>query len=327
MAQRHDTTLRSAYIDVLKGIGICLVILGHMIPRGSLWNLIYGVHMPLFLFCAGMFEKDTLRLPRLLRLSVYYVAMAAVGTGVYFLLYKSGDMAYIKQTIFNILIGGPSSKHGIWPVEALWFLPSLILITILYHLLHRIPVPMVRHLCVIAVALLGAVLVPYRDTVTMYYSFDVSLLLFPFFYLGSSIRSMAPGMAMMRSSKLLTLAALTGVAYAFIAQSNGEINIYRGLWGQYLTVYYLEAMIGLVALLALSILIQRYTKFVSGMMMGLGKHTLIMMGTHQLFILLLQDLFPSKILLFPTIVLVAWSVSYGYSSLTKRAHERSMMRT
>ena len=44
---------RLKYIDIAKGIGIFLVIWGHLIADGFVDNLIYSFHMPLFLFLSG----------------------------------------------------------------------------------------------------------------------------------------------------------------------------------------------------------------------------------------------------------------------------------
>lgn len=42
--------MRLNQIDVLKGIGILLVMLGHAFPqRGLFYEIIYSFHMPLFL--------------------------------------------------------------------------------------------------------------------------------------------------------------------------------------------------------------------------------------------------------------------------------------
>ena len=65
---------RIEYIDVIKGFAIFLVVMGHVvawqfsdfyIAYGShdydnqliLWRLIYSFHMPLFMFCSGLFLK------------------------------------------------------------------------------------------------------------------------------------------------------------------------------------------------------------------------------------------------------------------------------
>lgn len=50
--------MRRTEFDILKGIGILLVMLGHAIPQtGFAHNLIYGFHMPLFFFASGIFFR------------------------------------------------------------------------------------------------------------------------------------------------------------------------------------------------------------------------------------------------------------------------------
>lgn len=44
-------------LDVLKGIGIILVLFGHLPINNEMHILIYSFHMPLFFFCSGIFFK------------------------------------------------------------------------------------------------------------------------------------------------------------------------------------------------------------------------------------------------------------------------------
>lgn len=50
---------RNDNLDVLKGLGILLVVIGHseyvLRGKGELFNLIYSVHMPLFFLISGVF--------------------------------------------------------------------------------------------------------------------------------------------------------------------------------------------------------------------------------------------------------------------------------
>lgn len=324
MDKRNKPQLRFVYLDVLKGIGIILVIAGHLIPRGVLWNLIYGVHMPLFLLCSGILEKTCFHWSRIRKLAIYYVVLATICTGIYWLLHFPGDCAYIKQTIVNILTGGPSPRHGIWPVEALWFLPSFMLITLLFHMLRRFPFVTVQYLFIIIGIVLGAILSQHRNSWTMYFSFDVCLLLFPFFFLGFSLKQKITVLANMKSSLLLLIAILSGILYPPLALANGEINIYRGIWGHSLIIYYLEALAGAIFLLSLSILIQRYVRPASALLSQFGKHTLIMMGTHQLLIFTLRPLVSSQIILLLFAVLISFSISLMISCLTTFLYKRRM---
>ena len=47
--------VRLQYIDILKGMGIFFVVLGHTTQNKELFNLIYAFHMPLFFIISGIF--------------------------------------------------------------------------------------------------------------------------------------------------------------------------------------------------------------------------------------------------------------------------------
>ena len=49
---------RLIQFDILKGIGIVCVLLGHTEVNNILAEQIYAFHMPLFFFCGGVFFRD-----------------------------------------------------------------------------------------------------------------------------------------------------------------------------------------------------------------------------------------------------------------------------
>lgn len=55
-------TSRNATVDIARGIGIILVVLGHnwtvLQERGELFRVIYSFHLPLFFFLSGLFLRD-----------------------------------------------------------------------------------------------------------------------------------------------------------------------------------------------------------------------------------------------------------------------------
>jgi fucose 4-O-acetylase-like acetyltransferase len=66
MTRPHALTRRNATIDIARGLGIILVVLGHnwivLHERGELFRVIYSFHLPLFFFLSGLFLKDSARL-------------------------------------------------------------------------------------------------------------------------------------------------------------------------------------------------------------------------------------------------------------------------
>lgn len=118
-------------IDVARGIGILLVVLGHnaLFRESShgLYEAIYLFHMPLFFFVSGVTFKltlpgETLR-KRARALLVPYFMMGAVAV---LLTAQSGDVSRMLDEIRGVLYG---TGHTIRFVP-LWFLPCLFVVSI-----------------------------------------------------------------------------------------------------------------------------------------------------------------------------------------------------
>jgi polysaccharide biosynthesis protein PslL len=129
MNTTHDSRLLT--IDVARGIGILLVVLGHnALFRESghgLYEAIYLFHMPLFFFVSGVTFRptspgETLR-KRARALLVPYFMMGAVAV---LLTAQSGDASRVLDEVRGVFYG---TGHTIRFVP-LWFLPCLFLVSI-----------------------------------------------------------------------------------------------------------------------------------------------------------------------------------------------------
>lgn len=135
----NETNLRIKDIDLLKGLLIILVILGHIIQgklSESIWrNLIYSFHMPLFigitgylfnivtisrLSLIGIFNKYFFRLilPWSIAAATYYIVRGILGTNSFSLL-----------TLKNSLL---------YPFYHLWFIPGFLSWIVLTWILKKI---------------------------------------------------------------------------------------------------------------------------------------------------------------------------------------------
>ena len=64
MVQELQKQERIAWIDLARGIGILLIILGHLPGLGKLGVWIFSFHVPLFFFLYGyLFKNDLAFLP------------------------------------------------------------------------------------------------------------------------------------------------------------------------------------------------------------------------------------------------------------------------
>lgn len=121
----QTATGRLQYFDVLKGIAIFMVVMGHVITmcirgvdRTPLFKFIGEIHMPLFFFISGWFTfrldgSNKLKRPRLgMRAKQLLVPMAVVSTLWLFYFPYSGLQSPLPHSFFGLWLS--VSKNGYW---------------------------------------------------------------------------------------------------------------------------------------------------------------------------------------------------------------------
>ena len=124
---------RVEYVDVAKGIGIVLVVLGHNQIKATLpalTSFIYTFHMPMFFLLSGMFFRPTVRFFDLLRrrfhtiLQPYLVIIILMYAAAF--LFSELDLSIILSRMAKA-----AYASGYWLDWAqLWFLPALFAVNI-----------------------------------------------------------------------------------------------------------------------------------------------------------------------------------------------------
>ena len=139
---------RNRQVDLLRGIGILLVVLGHSswVLPGDIWRWVYGVHMPLFLFLSGFMQSEApgegfgafaLRRVRSLLLPYLGFYLASLVLTLLFM-GQAPTGPYLAACAKGLLLAGhfiPFSNF------ALWFLPLFFLANLAFYGIRRLPVP------------------------------------------------------------------------------------------------------------------------------------------------------------------------------------------
>ena len=129
---------RLSWLDVLKGIGIILVVIGHVYQNSVIFNWIYSFHMPLFFFAAGWVYKEKPVLVDLKR-RLQTIVVPYFSFGLLVLIYwqlierrfRTSDMGFLDS--FLGLISGEYGKLD-FNVH-LWFLPCFFMTVVLFNIL------------------------------------------------------------------------------------------------------------------------------------------------------------------------------------------------
>ena len=131
MDQASIPSKRIPYLDVAKGIGILLVILGHNYVKSSLPDLgkfIFSFHMPFFFLLSGMLFKSDYPLWVLFKrrfatlLRPYFAALILLYS-VYFFYTDIKWMTLVRRVVYSFYASG---NYIEW--AQLWFLPHLFLL-------------------------------------------------------------------------------------------------------------------------------------------------------------------------------------------------------
>lgn len=133
------TKQRLEYIDIVKGIGILLVVLGHVTTNKEVYHFIYAFHMPLFFIISGMFLHDK---PQFIRKQAESLLLPYFSFGLLTYLYW-----WLIESRFRELPAGETFLlqfiNLFFPTETqlcnvvLWFLPCLFLSNVASNYLNK----------------------------------------------------------------------------------------------------------------------------------------------------------------------------------------------
>ncbi len=280
---------RVGYFDIAKGIGIILVIIGHIeyMPL-ALREYIVTFHMPAFFVISGMLmnltnEKDrsakVLIKHKLQRIMIPYFVFSVIYPVFELIKYGiTGEGYSTKLFIQELLVG--LSMTG---VSVLWFLPALFFseLIVLYFIKNRKrPVFIVIGIAVLTGAWFLAFPIPSMALFLWRTIYCTVLVLFGYMLYPAVNRAAGiPVLSILLSVAMFVILAFTGPA-------NDIVDLHYIVTGN-IFLYYTNALMGSIALILLSAVIDRYAaKPFSGAIRFYGQHSLFIMLTHMNFMIL-----------------------------------------
>lgn len=287
---------RIEWIDLSKTICIYLVVLGHAfsysIPKECfLRNFIYLFHLPVFFFVSGYLfrikEEGKAFLPFLLScfksliIPYIFLNLITILLNIPFLLYHSfshpssyyllGHDHTLQQSLFYFLIG-----HGYAPSGPAWFLVCLFWIKVQMYFITRL----CDRLQLLLAIIYGfvAFYFPWR----LYWDIDASFMAMPIFIIGNLSKKHLSKQINKRYSvlALLSVFIVTLVSTGLLTLVQHKEAMFSRLFGTYGFLFYVGAFTGIVMIVSLSKLLERWnTKVVTVISSG----SIIIMGLHGVF--------------------------------------------
>lgn len=128
---------RLPYIDALKGLGIVLVIIGHMDAPLIIRNSIYSFHMPLFFALSGLvFCTNSSSLKKFCIKKAKQLLYPYCIFGLLFILFEQiicgFSVKFLIKQIIALLYGNYIWENNYQYISVLWFLITLFSVSILF---------------------------------------------------------------------------------------------------------------------------------------------------------------------------------------------------
>ena len=279
---------RVGYFDIAKGIGIILVVIAHIeyMPLG-LREYIVTFHMPAFFVISGMLMNLTRERERpvgdLFRKKLKTIMLPYLVFSVIFPVIDMIRYAIDGKDIFWTFRQDMIAGITMTGVSVLWFLPALffseLIVLALVKNLKRPLLFIASVLLPVGIWFLALIIRPLALPMwrTVYCSVLVlfGYILFPLIKKVSAY----PLILMPVSVMLFVILYYTGKA-------NDIVDLHFILLGKK-PLYYLNAMMGSLALIMMSVFFEAFIhKRVTGMLKFFGRHSLFIMITHMNFMIL-----------------------------------------
>ena len=184
------TTKRIETIDIMKGLGIIMVMLGHQDLPVS--HLIYSFHMPLFFIIGGYLYKEksvSLSLKNdFRRLIIPYVFASSLIIGNEMLMsVAKNDSKYVYEALIASIYGSGHSYHGALfsetpSIGAIWFLMALFWTKNIFNILNTF----LNNKCLFITCIVLSFAASYIDKYVINMPFDIlpGLSAIIFYYIG-----------------------------------------------------------------------------------------------------------------------------------------------
>lgn len=237
-----SATNRIGYIDIAKGLGIVLVVMGHndfALISPFFHKLIYSFHMPMFFFMSGMFFNPDIpiwtficrRFARVLRPFVFTLLL------IYFMSISFSKTGILEATrrLFKALYG--NGYYIDW--VQLWFLPHLFIVSLSAYVFIRLirisKLDSLRWIILAIIYLTGVLRLTYfwpfdfslfGKVYTVYglpFSLDIVFVSGFFFILGFEINKKLPA-TLFKSVWVLLLSGLSLIVLVLYSPATIDLN-------------------------------------------------------------------------------------------------------
>lgn len=270
---------RNQIIDLIKGIGIFLVVLGH--NNTILTNFIYSFHMPLFFIASGLLYKEIkdyriFVLNKINSILIPYYLFSILLCGFYITIGRNIGKSKIenipiKESLIGIFYGTNVKNFSYMDWGPLWFMLCLFLVVNIYYFISKKNV--YKIITINIILLIINRILALKVNIMLPWSFQTALIAINFFSFGSLLNIEKR----IKKNYLYIIIPFTGTLL-YIYHNNHTFSMASNRYDN-LFVFYLSSITGFFTVLEISKILTK-VKWISKILSYLGKNSLIIYAFH-----------------------------------------------
>lgn len=279
--------MRVTWIDIVKGIGIILVVLSHSLnfENSVLIKWLNSFFMPMFFIMTGYTIK-TMNKRKLISELIYllkiYFIWASVGMVFSFILdaIKGNTIDYVQE-IFNLIICKEIYNYSLWFIFAI-AISKFVYTIILNKTNNRFSTECILSLFISVIGLGLTQNINHEIA----FKFDIALTMMIFIFLGRVMKRYdftikKNGLQI----NLLIVASISSIIFGIYL--NQEVAVFKAQYGNFI-YFIISALSGAYIIIIFSKTIEIYSHIGTKILSWIGKNTLIILCTHSLCLAILS---------------------------------------
>lgn len=259
-----NKTKREEFIDLYRGIGVILMVMGHMKFMyepdgagqaffGAFNHYIHAFHMPMFFFLSGFCHRKSsisigpLIIKQAKKLLVPYLAFGIVQ----YIMWR----LYIGNSIDPLINLVWVNTDGLAIAGAIWFLTALFFVILFYAMIERfIENVYIQSLIVIVISLIGC-LFPRITSMRLPYAIDVAFVGLGFYFLGYVLKNNKDRniVSRMMNPNIIVLIILSIINVSLIMYNN-SVNMRTAKY-EFIPLFWFNAVLAIIIGMRLCMLI------------------------------------------------------------------------
>lgn len=318
-----EKNMRIDYVDIMKAIGIILVVLGHINSANTtIKGFIYAFHMPLFFFAYGLTIKNKqeyngIDFKKILNSRINGILIPYF---IWAFIYSPLSI----ENIIKILYGSYQTIGRAESLTSLWFLTCMFVATILFELIRWFSVKKqvslkVTSVISVCICIILCIIIP-NIKFGYPYEINVAICALLFILIGYLVKEFLDKKEIKIFVWIIvTIVAFAGIfLYSFNTITDSKyIMMAEAKYGNFL-IFIISALSGCICTMGISIILSKIlNQKIKNVLIYIGQNTLVIFLTHKIFINLfckITEFISVKdyiVLIFVTVLTVVSSIIVG----------------